>query len=286
MIRLDGKLVAAARREALQTSIKSFTGKTGIIPGLAVILVGDNPASEVYVRNKAKTCKELGMNSWVHNLPAQSTANEVATAIEKLNRDKAVTGILIQLPLPPHLKAEELLDLVDPKKDPDCLTAENVGLFHLGRPRSSPCTPSGVMAILAHYKISVAGARALVIGRSHIVGQPMAQLLMNANATVTIAHSKTKNLKDLVKSSELVVVAMGKPEYFVAGDFATGAVIVDVGIHRLEQNGKTKIVGDVKQDDFANQKESTFKITPVPGGVGPMTIQMLMENTLRLAELG
>jgi methylenetetrahydrofolate dehydrogenase (NADP+)/methenyltetrahydrofolate cyclohydrolase len=283
MIILDGKAVALARRHKLSQSIKQFKSANGLTPGLAVVVVGDDPASQVYVNNKAKTCKELGMESWVHALKADSKEAKVKELILSLNKDPKVTGILVQLPLPKHLNSSTILALVDPKKDPDCLTAENVGLFHLGKPRSQPCTPSGVIEILKHYKISISGKSALVIGRSHIVGQPMAQLLLNNDATVTIAHSKTKNLMDLVKTSDIVVVAAGKPEFLKIADFKKDAVIIDVGIHRSSVGGTTKLVGDVKRDEKVEANHSG-SITPVPGGVGPMTIQMLMENTFNLAQ--
>ena len=281
---LDGKAVAQARRAGLESQIKQFKTRTGTTPGLAVVLVGSDPASQVYVSNKAKTCKEVGMESWVHELPENANFDQIKNQIQKLNADAKVHGILVQLPLPKHLNSDDVIALIHPKKDADCLTAENVGLFHLGRPRATPCTPSGVIQILNHYKIPTAGTKALVIGRSHIVGQPMAQLLTNADATVTLAHSKTKNLPELIKSSDIVVVAAGRPEFVDVKDFKSDAVIIDVGIHRKLIDNKTKLVGDVRRDPKSEQSINC-KITPVPGGVGPMTIQMLLENTFKLAEL-
>jgi methylenetetrahydrofolate dehydrogenase (NADP+)/methenyltetrahydrofolate cyclohydrolase len=278
MLRLDGTLVAKTRRERLAAAIKDFREKSGIQPGLAVVLVGDDPASQVYVKNKIKTCEEVGIKSFASFPPATTTEADLLAKVKELNEDKNVHGILVQLPLPKHISEEKILDALDPKKDPDGLTAANLGLFWSGRTRVAPCTPTGVMKILEHFKIALAGKRAVVIGRSNIVGKPMAHHLINANATVTVVHSKTPDVSAITREADIVVVAAGKPRFMGKNDFKKGAVVVDVGIHR--ENGK--LCGDVRYEELEGWAEAA---TPVPGGVGPMTIQMLMENTLHLAEL-
>lgn len=279
---LDGKQVAEARRQLIAKRVKDFEGKYQYKPGLAVILVGDDPASHVYVANKVKACEQVGIRSIEHKISAQTSPQELKALIQKLNADKAVDGILLQLPLPKHLNSDEAIEWIAPEKDADCLTARNLGRLWTGKPLTIPCTPWGVMVILEHYGIDPAGKEAVVVGRSNIVGKPMAHLLMQANATVTVCHSRTKDLKVHTKSADLVVVAAGRPEFLGQGDFAPGAVVVDVGIHRKQvDGGKSKLCGDVRLKEL----DGTISAgTPVPGGVGPMTITMLMENTLRLAE--
>jgi methylenetetrahydrofolate dehydrogenase (NADP+)/methenyltetrahydrofolate cyclohydrolase len=276
LLRLDGKVVAEARRERLKTKIAHFTETNGRKPGLAVVIVGADPASQVYVKSKVKTTTELGMASTHIELPETATQAELLDVVKTLNEDGAVDGILVQLPLPKHIDATTIVEAIHPEKDPDGLTTGNLGLLLAGRMRVAPCTPFGVMKILEHYGIELKGKRATVVGRSNIVGKPMAQLLLDADATVTIAHSKTKDLRKHTLEADIVVVAAGKPKFLGKGDFSKDAVVIDVGIHRTEGN---KVCGDVRF------KELDVKAaTPVPGGVGPMTIQMLMENTLTLAE--
>lgn len=281
---LNGKDVAQAKKAEIKKQAESFTKKVGRPPGLGVVLVGDDPASQVYVRNKVKSCGEVGFYSEEVKIGAKSTEQELKAAIESLNLNPKIDGFLVQLPLPSHLDTDKALSWIDPKKDADGLTAENVGLFWLGRPRAVPCTPAGVMEILNFYKIPVAGKNAVVVGRSQIVGRPMAQLLLQADATVTIAHSRTKDLKAVTQAADIVVVAAGKPEFLGKENFKKSAVVIDVGIHRktLEEGQKPKLCGDVR---FSELKDWASAATPVPGGVGPMTIAMLLANTLRLAEL-
>lgn len=277
---LSGKEVVQARRKKIAEKVQQLKNNKGITPGLAVVLVGEDPASQVYVRNKAKACDEVGINSFEHKLPAETSADDLKKLIIELNNNKEVHGILVQLPLPKHLNTDEILQCIDPKKDPDALTTENMGLCWKGTPRVSACTPSGVMAILDYYKIEIAGKEAVVVGRSNIVGKPMAQLLLMADATVTLCHSKTKNLRKYTSQAEIVVVAAGRPLMLGKEDFKKGAVVIDVGMHRELIDGKTKLCGDVRFDELHDWVSAA---TPVPGGVGPMTITMLLENTFKLA---
>lgn len=283
MLRLDGSLVARERQAVLRKRIEDFVSRYGRKPGLAVILVGQDPASQVYVRNKVKTTEAVGMRSFHFELPETTSEAELKTRVEELNQRDEVDGILVQLPLPKHINAEMILDTLDPAKDSDGLTTGNLGLLLAGRKRVAPCTPWGVMAVLEHYKIPVAGRHAVVVGRSNIVGKPMAQLLLEANATVTICHSKTKDLFSHTRSADLVVVAAGQQRFIGKEAFRKGAVVIDVGMHR-PQTGEFagKLCGDVRFEELDGWVEAA---TPVPGGVGPMTIQMLMENTIHLAEL-
>lgn len=278
---LDGKLVAEQRRQKLKARVDKFATTHGRPPGLVVILVGDDPASQVYVLGKMKACAAAGLYSREERLPATATMADIKGVITKLNNDPKVDGMILQLPLPKGLKAEEAIEWILPGKDADCLTTANLGRLWQGRPLSTPCTPWGVMAILEHYKISVEGKNAVVVGRSNIVGKPMAHLLTSANATVTVCHSKTKNVTDYTRHADIVVVAAGQPEMLGRGDFAKGAVVIDVGIHRKVVNGKNKLCGDVR---LAELEDTVSAGTPVPGGVGPMTIAMLLENTMILAE--
>ena len=283
MVVLNGKEVALAKRKALAEKVKAFQGEFQVTPGLTVVLVGEDPASQVYVRSKVKTCREVGIDSHELRLPEDISAEELKAEIQKLSQDSKVHGILVQLPLPVHLNKDEVIDLIPPEKDVDGLTPENIGLLFAGRPRVKPCTPYGVIEILKHYNIEIEKKVACVVGRSQIVGLPMAQLLQMQNATVLLAHSKTQNLRALTQQADIVVAAAGRPAMLGRDDFKEGAVVVDVGIHRKPlDNGKSKLHGDVRFEELDGWCSAC---TPVPGGVGPMTIAMLLENTLRLAEL-
>lgn len=279
MQKLDGRTYAKELRESLKGRVGQFQQSSGVQPCLAVVLVGDDPASQVYVSHKIKACAQAGIRSIEKKLSAETKEEELLKVVEGLNKDDGVHGILVQLPLPRSINEEKVIDAISPLKDADGLSVENLGLLLSGRKRVAPCTPSGVIELLKHNKIEMAGKRAVVIGRSQIVGKPMALLLMEENATVTICHSRTQNLRDHLSKADLVVVAAGKPEFLGADDFKEGCVIVDVGIHRKE-NGK--LCGDVRYEEV---KEKAAAVTPVPGGVGPMTIAMLLENTLKLAEI-
>lgn len=282
MLILNGKLVAESRFARLKTKVESFKTQHSRAPGLAVILVGENPASQVYVRNKTKVCADLGMNSRQINLPATCTQAELEDEISKLNADPEIHGILVQLPLPKHLNEEKALDKIKATKDADGLHIENQGLLWAGRPRIIPCTPNGVMAIFEHYKITLKSKNAVVIGRSQIVGKPMANLLLTADATLSICHSKTTNLLDYTREADIVVVAAGKPRFLGREAFKKDAVVIDVGMHRPSAGDYAgKLCGDVRFEELEGWVSAA---TPVPGGVGPMTIQMLMENTFHLAE--
>ncbi len=279
MILLEGKPVAQNIKARVSERAKSFLNTFGRKPGLAVVLVGGDPASQVYVGHKVKACEELGLASFRHALPEDISQAELNLLIENLNKDSLVDGILVQSPLPKHLSFSEVLDRIAPQKDADGLTPENVGLAWSGRPRVVPCTPAGIIELLKYYQISLERKNVVVIGRSDIVGKPMAQLFLQNNATVTICHSKTKALEEVAKQADIVVAAIGKRNYFTKEFFDRDAVVIDVGIHRLEQG---MLCGDVF---FKDVKESVRAITPVPGGVGPLTIAMLMQNTVTLAEL-
>lgn len=276
---LDGKIVAEQRQQALKERVGALTKQFGTSPGLAVVLVGDDKASQVYVGKKIKACQDLGIRSTEVRLPASATESQLKARIDALNSDSAVHAMLVQLPLPSGLDSRKAIAWILPSKDADCLTMENLGRLWAGEPRTLPCTPAGVMEILKYYEISVDGKNAVVVGRSQIVGKPMAHLLSQANATVTICHSKTKDLRAHLKNAEIVVVAAGKPEFLGADDFAPNAVVIDVGVHRIPNGEKTKLVGDVRFKELKVRAAS-----PVPGGVGPMTVTMLMENTVRLFE--
>lgn len=279
---LDGKAVAEVRRAQIRARADAFRSRTGRAPGLAVILVGDDPASQVYVANKIKACEAAGITSIEERRPASIQPSELKQTIDALNADPMVDGILLQMPLPKHLNAYEAIRWIHPSKDADCLTPENLGLLWTGRPLTKPCTPWGVMVILEHYKIPVEGKNVVVVGRSNIVGKPMAALMTEANATVTVCHSKTKELRAQTREADIVIVAAGQPEFLGAADFNKKTVVIDVGIHRKpSKSGKSKLCGDVRFDELDGKVAAA---TPVPGGVGPMTITMLLENTLVLAE--
>ncbi len=253
--------------------------KQGITPGLAVVIVGDDPASRVYVNNKKKACELVGFKSEEYALPAETSQEELLELVKKLNEKKDINGILVQLPLPKHLDEKEIIEAIDPIKDVDAFHAVNVGKIMIGDYDFLPCTPAGVMEMLAYYDIPVSGKNCVVIGRSNIVGKPMAMLLLHKNGTVTICHSKTQNLKEISAQADILVAAVGIPKFVTADMVKDGAVVIDVGMDR-DENGK--LCGDV---DFENVKDKTSYITPVPGGVGPMTIATLMKNTLKACRL-
>ncbi|MCH7506620.1 MAG: bifunctional methylenetetrahydrofolate dehydrogenase/methenyltetrahydrofolate cyclohydrolase FolD [Proteobacteria bacterium] len=278
---LDGKAVAVKKRQEIAENVEEFIQSQQRAPGLAVVLVGEDPASAVYVRNKIKACEQVGVLSFEHRLPERTSLEELQTLITRLNQDDQVDGILVQLPLPKRLNEHDVLSWIDPQKDPDGLTTENLGLMLSGRARIYSCTPNGVMEILKHYDISIEGKLAVVVGRSNIVGKPMALLLQHANATVTVCHSRTPDISLHTKQADLVVVAAGKKALLGKKDFKQGAVVVDVGMHREVVDGKTKLCGDVRFEELDGWVSAA---TPVPGGVGPMTITMLLHNTLQLAK--
>lgn len=277
MTLIDGKATSQKIKDEIKNEVIKLKQK-GITPTLAVILVGDDPASQTYVASKQKACLACQMGSVMHKLSANTTQQELISLIDVLNADDSIDGILVQLPLPKHINTNEILRKIDPKKDVDGFCAQNMGALVSGLDGFVPCTPLGIMELLKQYNISPQGLNALVIGRSNIVGKPMAALLLNAGATVTIAHSKTKNLADLSKNADLIIAAIGKANFIKPEMVKEGAIIIDVGINRLE-NGK--LVGDC---DFENLKDKCDFITPVPGGVGPMTIAMLLSNTLKSAK--
>ena len=278
---IDGKEFAARVRAKVAEHVTRLKDKNGITPGLAVVLVGEDPASQVYVRSKGKMTVEVGMNSFEHKLDVDTSEEDLLALIEKLNNDPAVHGILCQLPLPKHLDEDLIINSISPAKDVDGFHISNVGLLGTGQKSMVPCTPLGCLMMLRDHHGSLSGMNAVVIGRSNIVGKPMAQLLLNDSATVTIAHSRTKDLADVVRAADIVVAAVGRPE-MVPGDWIKqGATVIDVGINRIDAaekgEGKTRLVGDV---DYASCADVAGAITPVPGGVGPMTIACLLANTV------
>lgn len=275
---IDGKAFAATLRAAIAAQVATLPYK----PGLAVVLVGDDPASKVYVANKAKQTIEVGMRSFEHRLPADTTQDHLLALVRQLNEDPAVHGILVQLPLPKHLNADEIIAAISPDKDVDGLTVVNAGRLAAGLPGLVPCTPLGCLLLLEDKLPDMTGLNAVVVGRSNLVGKPIAQLLLQKNCTVTMAHSKTKDLAGLCRTADILVAAVGRPE-MVKGDWVKpGATVIDVGINRVPAGeGKTKLVGDV---DFAGAAQVAGLITPVPGGVGPMTIACLLRNTLTAAK--
>jgi len=280
---IDGKQIAADLRAAIALDVDELEEAHRVTPGLAVVLVGEDPASQVYVRNKGKATLEAGMKSFEHKLPATTSQAELLEIVQRMNADDSVDGILVQLPLPRHIDADAVLDAIHPDKDVDGFHPINAGRLAIGRPGLVPCTPSGSMRLIRSVETKLAGKHAVVIGRSNIVGKPMAQLLLAADCTVTIAHSKTADLVAMARQADILVAAVGKPE-MVSGDWVKpGAIVIDVGINRVPAaEGKTKLVGDVH---YASAAEKAGAITPVPGGVGPMTIACLLENTLRAAKL-
>jgi len=275
---ISGKLVSSEVRKALTAEIQCFKNKTGIAPGLAVILVGNNPASAVYVRNKHKACLEVGINSYEITMPEETTEEELLSKIDELNRDDKVHGILVQLPLPKHISEDRVINSINPAKDVDAFHPVNVGKIVSGKYDFIPCTPAGIMELLHFYNVEISGKECVVIGRSNIVGKPMALLLLAENGTVTVCHSRTKDLRETAKRADILVVAIGKPKFVGADMVKPGAVVIDVGINRMDDG---KLCGDV---DFDEVEKIASMITPVPGGVGPMTITMLLKNTLTAAK--
>lgn len=276
---IDGKKVSADVKENVRQLTDELKAAHGITPGLAVVIVGDDPASRVYVNNKKKACEAVGFLSEEYALPAETTQEELLTLVETLNQKEDINGILVQLPLPKHLDDKAVIAAIDPCKDVDAFHAVNVGKIMLGEYDFLPCTPAGVMEMLHAYQIPVEGKECVVIGRSNIVGKPMGMLLLHENGTVTICHSRTRNLAEVCRRADILVAAVGIPKFVTADMVKDGAVVIDVGMDR-DENGK--LCGDV---DFENVKEKCSFITPVPGGVGPMTIATLMKNTLKACKL-
>lgn len=271
---IDGKLISSQIREEIAQKVIEYNKKTGKLPGLAVIIVGEDPASQVYVRNKKKACEQVGFYSRVYELPQTTTQKELNDLVQKLNGDEQIHGILVQLPLPKHLNEEEVLLKIDPQKDVDAFHPYNVGRITIGNPKFLPCTPAGIMQLLLRSGIEIAGKECVVVGRSNIVGKPMALLLLAENGTVTVCHSKTRELADVCRRADILVAAIGKADFFTGDMIKEGAVVIDVGMNRRADG---KLTGDV---DFASVEPKASYITPVPGGVGPMTITMLLQNTL------
>ncbi len=271
---IDGKLVSSEIRKSLKSQVDSIKAEYNKVPGLAVIIVGNNPASEVYVRNKERACAEIGIRSLRYSLPEDVSEKEILDIISELNSDPDVNGILVQLPLPKGLDENKILSSIDVNKDVDGFSAYQTGRLTLGQDALTSCTPTGIMELLKYYNVDPTGKHAVVVGRSNIVGKPMSLLLLKANATVTVCHSKTKNIADITRSGDIVVVAIGKPGFLSADMIKEGAVVIDVGITRTENGLK----GDV---DYEEVSKKASLITPVPGGVGPMTITMLMSNTVK-----
>jgi len=282
---IDGKTIARQIQDEIKLRVQEIAAR-GITPKLAAVLVGEDPASKVYVRNKQRACERVGIESEMHRMPADTTNDQLMEVVQNLNADPSVNGILVQLPLPKQIDELKILDAIDPLKDVDAFHPENVGLLSQGRPRFLPCTPHGIVQLLDRSSVDVSGANAVVIGRSDIVGKPIALMLVqkqlpqlkSANATVTICHSRTKNLAEIAASADILIAAIGKPNFVTSDMVKPGAVVIDVGINRLDD----RLVGDV---DFDSVKEVAGMITPVPGGVGPLTVTMLLENTLKAAGL-
>ena len=283
---LDGKAIAKQIRGELADQVATFTQQYSVVPRLAAVLVGDDPASEVYVRSKRRACEKLGMESELHRLPADTAEDQLLSLISQLNVDEKVSGILVQMPLPKQISEQRILDSVAPHKDVDCFHPENVGLLFQGRPRFMPCTPHGVQQCLHRCDVDISGKHVVVIGRSEIVGKPLAILLAQrsspfgptaANATVTLCHSRTNDLPAITKTADILVAAIGKPKFVTADMIKPDAVVVDVGVNRTDEG----LVGDV---DFEAALEVASAITPVPGGIGPLTIAMVLKNTLTAAE--
>lgn len=274
---IDGKQISAQIRAEIKEETAAFVKERGYAPGLAVVIVGENPASQVYVRNKARACEEVGFYSEVHALPAETTQEELNALVDRLNGDEKIHGILVQLPLPKHLDENEVLLRINPAKDVDAFHPYNVGKIMIGDYDFLPCTPAGVMALLERSGIDPAGKKCVVVGRSNIVGKPMAMLLLHANGTVTVCHSRTKDLAAVCREADILVVAIGRADFVGADMVKSGAVVIDVGMNRREDG---KLTGDV---NFAEVEPIASAITPVPGGVGPMTITMLLKNTLTAA---
>jgi methylenetetrahydrofolate dehydrogenase (NADP+) / methenyltetrahydrofolate cyclohydrolase len=283
---IDGKAFAEELRGRIAGHVERLKGEHGITPGLAVVIVGEDPASQVYVSSKARQTAEVGMNSYKHELPADVSEADLLALIERLNADIAVHGILVQLPLPAHIDTNKVIETIDPAKDVDCFTPANVGKVQIGLPGPVSCTPLGCLMLLRDELGSLEGKHAVIIGRSNLVGKPMMQLLLRDNCTVTVAHSRTKNLADVVREADIVVAAVGRPQMIKGDWLKPGAVVIDVGINRIDApergEGKSRLVGDV---DYDSALPVAGAITPVPGGVGPMTIACLLANTITTASL-
>ena len=275
---INGKEISATIRAEIKEAAEAMVAECGVRPGLAVIIVGEDPASQVYVRNKKRACDEVGFYSESYELSENTTQEELNALVDKLNKSEKIHGILCQLPLPKHLDENEVIMRIDPKKDVDAFHPENVGKIMIGDYSFLPCTPAGVMALLERSGIEVSGKECVVVGRSNIVGKPQAMLLLHANGTVTVCHSRTKNLADVCRRADILVAAIGKADFFKADMVKEGAVVIDVGMNRRADG---KLTGDV---DFESVAPKASYITPVPGGVGPMTITMLMQNTLTAAK--
>lgn len=275
---INGKEISATIRAEIKAATETLVNETGVRPGLAVIIVGEDPASQVYVRNKKRACDEVGFYSESYELPEATTQDELNALVDKLNKDKKIHGILCQLPLPKHLDENEVIMRISPAKDVDAFHPENVGKIMIGDYSFLPCTPAGVMALLERSGIEVSGKECIVVGRSNIVGKPQAMLLLHANGTVTVCHSRTKDLASVCRRADILVAAIGKADFFTGDMIKEGAVVIDVGMNRRADG---KLTGDV---DFASVEPKASYITPVPGGVGPMTITMLMQNTLTAAK--
>lgn len=285
---IDGKAIAQQVRDEIRREAADFTARYGVAPGLATVLVGEDPASISYVTAKNRTCKELGMESFHHPLPADTSQETLLALIERLNQDRSVHGILVQLPLPRHIDEKRVLFSIDPDKDVDGFHPVNVGRLMIGEALFPPCTPAGIQELLIRSGTVIPGSEVVVVGRSNIVGKPIAVMLVQkqagADATVTICHTRTRNLEEHTRRAEILIVAAGRPNAVTGSMIRPGATVIDVGVNRVgtTESGKAKLVGDV---EFASASEVAGKITPVPGGVGPMTIAMLMRNTLRAAKL-
>lgn len=276
---IDGKKVSEDTRKIISEKVSKLKDEKGVTPGLAAVLVGENPASDIYVRNKRKACEKVGIFSEEHRLPAETTEEELLELVNGLNNDDKIHGILVQLPLPDHINDANILRAVTPLKDVDGFHPENVGLLVSGNPRFISCTPYGIIKMLEYYNIDIKGKEAVVVGRSNIVGKPVSMLLLHQHATVTICHSRTRDLGEVTRRADILVAAIGRANMITEDMVKEGAVVIDVGINRKDDG---KLTGDV---DFDNVKDKTSYITPVPGGVGPMTITMLLWNTLESARL-
>lgn len=275
---IDGKKIAADTRADIARRVEQFKAENGFVPGLAVIIVGENPASKVYVRNKKKACEDVGMFSVVIEMPEETKQEELMAKIEELKCDSSIHGILVQLPLPRHLDEDAVIAAIPPEKDVDAFHAQNTGKIMIGDFDFLPCTPAGVMKMLEYEGVEIEGKECVVVGRSNIVGKPQAMLLLHKNGTVTICHSRTKNLAEVTRRADILVVAVGRADFITGDMIKQGAVVIDVGMNRRDDG---KLTGDV---DFESAEKVAGMITPVPGGVGPMTITMLLENTLTAAK--
>ncbi|HYM46024.1 MAG TPA: bifunctional methylenetetrahydrofolate dehydrogenase/methenyltetrahydrofolate cyclohydrolase FolD [Solirubrobacteraceae bacterium] len=280
---IDGKAIAARVRAQVAEDVRAFTGQTGRTPGLATVLVGEDPASGVYVSGKQRACAEVGMTPFDRRLPSDASHEQVGELLAELNGEEAVSGVLLQLPLPDHLDGPALTGTIDPSKDVDGLTPVNAGLLSLGRPGLRPCTPLGVLELLRSVEAELEGAEAVVVGRSNLFGKPMAQLLLAENATVTICHSRTRELRAVCARADVLIAAVGRARLIARGFVKPGAIVIDVGMNRLEPEAAPNSSGLVGDVDFAAVVEVASAITPVPGGVGPMTIACLLRNTLQAA---